>query len=63
MPRRILGSSGMNLVPKALFGAFRLSFGERMFAPVQLSVDVVTVCLGGIYLIYLLNRGTYKAGA
>ncbi|XAZ36523.1 iron chelate uptake ABC transporter family permease subunit [Glutamicibacter halophytocola] len=57
----------MNLVPTALFGAFLLSFGDllaqRLFAPVQLPVGVVTVCLGGIYLIYLLNRGTRKAGA
>ena len=67
LARRILSSSGMNLVPTALFGAFLLSFGDllaqRLFAPVQLPVGVVTVCLGGIYLIYLLNRGTRKAGA
>ena len=64
LARRLLGSSGMNLLPTALFGAFLLAFGDllaqRLFAPIQLPVGVVTVCIGGVYLVYLLNRGTQK---
>lgn len=60
--RRISAGSGVRLVPTALVGALLLAtsdlLAQRLFAPVQLPVGVVTVCLGGIYLIYLLNRRT-----
>lgn len=60
--RRISSGSGVRLVSTALVGALLLAtsdlLAQRLFAPVQLPVGVVTVCLGGIYLIYLLNRRT-----
>jgi len=59
-----VGSGSLNLIPTALTGAFLLAFGDllaqRLFAPIQLPVGVVTVCIGGAYLVYLLNRGTQK---
>lgn len=62
--RRLAGSAGLQLVPTALVGALLLASSDlltqRLFAPVQLPVGVVTVCFGGLYLIYLLNRRTTK---
>ncbi|WP_345471564.1 iron chelate uptake ABC transporter family permease subunit [Glutamicibacter ectropisis] len=62
--RRLAGSAGLQLVPTALVGALLLAssdlLAQRLFAPVQLPVGVVTVCFGGLYLIYLLNRRTTK---
>lgn len=64
LAKRLVGSGSLNLIPTALTGAFLLAFGDllaqRLFAPIQLPVGVVTVCIGGIYLVYLLNRGTQK---
>lgn len=61
---RLAGSAGLQLVPTALVGALLLAssdlLAQRLFAPVQLPVGVVTVCFGGLYLIYLLNRRTTK---
>lgn len=62
--RRVMGSSRLQLLPTALVGALLLAgsdlLAQRLFAPVQLPVGVVTVCFGGVYLIYLLNRRTAK---
>lgn len=62
--RRLAGSAGLQLVPTALVGSLLLAssdlLAQRLFAPVQLPVGVVTVCFGGLYLIYLLNRRTTK---
>lgn len=64
LARRLVGSGSLNLIPTALTGAFLLALGDllaqRLFAPIQLPVGVVTVCIGGAYLVYLLNRGTQK---
>lgn len=64
LARRLVGGGSLNLIPTALTGAFLLALGDllaqRLFAPIQLPVGVVTVCIGGIYLVYLLNRGTQK---
>ncbi|UYQ77876.1 iron chelate uptake ABC transporter family permease subunit [Glutamicibacter sp. JL.03c] len=64
LARRLVGGGGLNLIPTALTGAFLLAWGDllaqRLFAPIQLPVGIVTVCLGGIYLVYLLNRGTRR---
>lgn len=58
--RRLAGGTRLQLIPAALVGALLLAasdlLAQRLFAPVQLPVGVVTVCFGGVYLIYLLNR-------
>lgn len=62
--RRLAGANGMQLLPTALVGALLLAssdlLAQRLFAPVQLPVGVVTVVFGGVYLIYLLNRQTTR---
>ncbi len=56
--RRITQSSGVALVGSALMGAFLVLgsdiLAQRLFAPTQLAVGVVTGSLGGLYLIVLL---------
>jgi len=62
--RRLGRGSKLQLIPTALVGALLLAssdlLAQRLFAPVQLPVGVVTVCFGGVYLIYLLNRGATR---
>jgi iron complex transport system permease protein len=64
LARRITGSAGITLLPSALVGSLLLVAsdlaGQRLFAPVQLPVGVVTVCVGGIYLVWLLAREARK---
>ena len=63
--RRLAGGNKLQLIPTALVGALLLAssdlLAQRLFAPVQLPVGVVTVVFGGVYLIYLLNRRTVRA--
>lgn len=58
--RRITRTSGIGLIPTAAVGAFLLItadfIGQRLFAPMQLPVGVVTVSIGGIYFVWLLVR-------
>lgn len=60
LARRLARSGSVALAPTAAMGALLLVTGDvvaqRLFAPVQLPVGVVTVCLGGGYLIWLLIR-------
>lgn len=60
LAKRLNRGAGMRLVPAACMGALLLVLSDlvaqRLFAPVQLPVGVVTVSIGGIYLIWLLAR-------
>ncbi len=65
LARRVTRSAGIALLPSALMGAVLLSASDlaaqRLFAPIQLPVGVVTVCIGGIYLVWLLAREARKS--
>lgn len=56
--RRMTRSAGVTLTASAAVGALVLVasdvIAQRLFAPSQLPVGLVTVCLGGVYLIWLL---------
>lgn len=60
LARRLVRAPGIALAPAALTGAFLLVASDfvaaRAFAPIQLPVGVVTVSIGGIYLVYLLAK-------
>lgn len=60
LARRLVRAPGLALAPAALTGAFLLVVSDliaaRAFAPIQLPVGVVTVSIGGIYLVYLLLK-------
>ncbi|MBI8999844.1 iron chelate uptake ABC transporter family permease subunit [Corynebacterium sp. CCM 8864] len=60
LARRLTRTSGPGLGGAALMGAFLVLtsdvISQRLFAPTQLPVGVVTGSLGGIYLIWLLSR-------
>lgn len=60
LARRLTGTSGVAMVPAACMGALLLVVSDvvaqRMFAPTQLPVGVVTVCVGGAYFVWLLAR-------
>ncbi|MGL4724761.1 MAG: iron-enterobactin ABC transporter permease [Scandinavium sp.] len=62
--RRLSGTARWGLTQSALCGAFVLAladyFAQRLFMPYQLPVGVVTVSLGGIYLIALLIQESRK---
>ena len=58
--RRLVAGTGPGLAPAAGVGALLLLAGDvlaqRVVAPGQLPVGVVTGCLGGAYLVWLLSR-------
>ncbi|OYO20448.1 iron ABC transporter permease [Enemella evansiae] len=60
LARRLTGTPGADLLGAAALGALLLTgadlFALRAFAPTQVPVGVVTGCLGGAYLIWLLTR-------
>ncbi|MBS0847638.1 iron-enterobactin ABC transporter permease [Citrobacter sp. JGM124] len=62
--RRVSGTGRFGLTHSALWGALLLLAadlcGQRLFMPYQLPVGVITVSLGGIYLIVLLIRESRK---
>lgn len=55
---RAARTPGVRLLPSAAFGALLLVIGDliarTVIAPAQLPVGVVTLCLGGAYLVWLL---------
>jgi len=55
---RLTRSAGVALLPSAVVGAGLLlvsdMIAQRLLAPTQLPVGIVTVCIGGIYLVGLL---------
>ncbi|MET1154284.1 iron-enterobactin ABC transporter permease [Arthrobacter sp.] len=65
LARRLTRSAGITLIPAALMGAFLLAASDlaaqRMVSPIQLPVGVVTVCIGGIYLVWLLASEARKS--
>lgn len=58
--RRLTGAAGVVLLPSAAMGALLLTtsdfLAQRAFAPTQLPVGVVTICVGGLYFAWLLMR-------
>ncbi|MCJ0891634.1 iron chelate uptake ABC transporter family permease subunit [Rhodococcus sp. ARC_M5] len=60
LARRLTGTSGVTMVPAACMGALLLVVSDvvaqRVFAPTQLPVGVVTVSVGGAYFVWLLAR-------
>ncbi len=60
LARRLTRTAGVALLPSAAMGALLLIasdlIAQRAFAPTQLPVGVVTVSIGGVYLIWLLAR-------
>lgn len=62
--RRLSGTARWGLTQAALCGALLLAISDyaaqRLFMPYQLPVGVVTVSIGGIYLIALLIQESRK---
>ena len=62
--RRLTGSPSVTLTASAAVGALLLIasdiLAQRLFAPSQLPVGIITVCLGGVYLIWLLIQEARK---
>ena len=62
---RLTGTPGVRIVPAAVFGALLLVVSDliarTVIAPVQLPVGVVTLCLGGAYLVWLLATAGRRA--
>jgi iron complex transport system permease protein len=60
LARRVTGAAGVVLLPAALMGGLLLQVSDvlarTLVAPSQLPVGVVTSCLGGSYLVWLLIR-------
>ncbi|MGV8875849.1 MAG: FecCD family ABC transporter permease [Rhodococcus sp. (in: high G+C Gram-positive bacteria)] len=60
LARRLTGTAGVSMVPAACMGALLLVVSDvvaqRVFAPTQLPVGVVTVSVGGAYFVWLLAR-------
>lgn len=58
--RRLVDASGPQLVPSALVAGVLLLvsdvIAQRIIAPSQLPVGIVTACLGGVYLIWIMSR-------
>jgi iron complex transport system permease protein len=58
--RRVTGAAGVALLPSAAMGALLLVvadfLAQRAFAPTQLPVGIVTICVGGLYFAWLLMR-------
>lgn len=54
--RRLTGASGIGLVPAALMGALILAGADILAISLRLPVGVITVSIGGSYLLWLLLR-------
>jgi len=65
--RRLTGAAGLQLLPSALTGALLLVLSDfaaqRLLAPAQLPVGVVTGGVGGVYLAWLLSLQWRKGSA
>jgi iron complex transport system permease protein len=61
LARRLTRATGPGVLPAAAMGAALLLtsdlVAQRALAPTQLPVGVVTSCLGGAYLVWLLKKG------
>lgn len=62
--RRLTRSAGVGLIAAGVMGALLLVMSDflaqRLFAPLQLPVGIVTVSVGGIYFVWLLIRETRR---
>lgn len=62
--RRLTRSAGVGLVAAGITGALLLVLSDflaqRLFAPLQLPVGIVTVSVGGLYFVWLLIRETRR---
>lgn len=60
LARRLTRSHGVSLAASAAMGALLLTASDlaaqRLFAPIQLPVGIVTVAFGGAYLVWILIR-------
>jgi len=60
LARRLTGAPGVGMIAAGLMGAMLVLasdlVAQRLFAPTQLPVGVVTGSLGGLYLIWVLTR-------
>lgn len=63
--RRLVDANGPQLIPAALVGGLLLLssdvIAQRIIAPSQLPVGVVTACLGGIYLLWIMSHQRKRA--
>lgn len=62
--RRLTRSSGVGILAAGATGALLLVvsdfLGQRLFAPMQLPVGIITVSVGGLYFVWLLVRETRR---
>lgn len=62
--RRLTRSASVGLLAAGAMGAFLLTLSDflaqRLFEPMQLPVGIVTVCVGGIYFVWLLVTETRR---
>lgn len=62
--RRLTRSAGVGLLAAGAMGALLLVLSDfvaqRLFAPMQLPVGIVTVSIGGLYFVWLLVRETRR---
>lgn len=62
--RRLTRSAGVGLLSAGVTGALLLVasdfIAQRLFAPLQLPVGIVTVSVGGVYFVWLLIRETRR---
>ncbi|MFM9376903.1 FecCD family ABC transporter permease [Gordonia sp. VNK21] len=60
LAKRLARTDSVAMVPAAAMGALLLAvsdlIAQRLFAPTQLPVGIVTVSIGGVYLLWLLAR-------
>lgn len=65
LARRVTRSAGVTLLPAALMGALLLTVSDfaaqRVLAPIQLPVGIMTAAIGGLYLMWLLTH-EWRAG-
>jgi iron complex transport system permease protein len=54
--RRLTGAPGVGLIPAALVGALLLAGADIVAISIQLPVGIITVSIGGTYLLWLLIR-------
>ncbi len=64
--RRLVRSAGVTLLPAAAMGALLLVLADlvaqRLFAPRQWPVGIMTVSIGGLYLMWVLLREARRRG-
>lgn len=63
--KRLVDASGPQLIPSALVAGVLLLvsdvIAQRIIAPSQLPVGIVTACLGGVYLVWIMSRARRRS--